>query len=107
LFKKNYNKDGKEERSSKAFSNYAVSSGGHLFANAITGGLATDTDDHVFSNFGQFGGGFKGDATGSAGKHVLWGTGGRCLLFSCEDKNDAVTNSVKTSKYYALDSSDE
>lgn len=107
LFKRNYNKDGKEERSSKAFSNYAVSSGGHLFANAITGGLATDTDDHVFSNFGQFGGGFKGDATGSAGKHVLWGTGGRCLLFSCEDKNDAVTNSVKTSKYYALDSSDE
>ena len=107
LFKRNYNKDGKEERSSKQFSNYAVSSGGHLFANAITGGLATDTDDHVFSNFGQFGGGFKGDATGSAGKHVLWGTGGRCLLFSCEDKNDAVTNSVKTSKYYALDSSDE
>ena len=106
LFKRNYNKDGKEERSSKAFSNYAVSSGGHLFANAITGGLATDTDDHVFSNFGQFGGGFKGDATGSAGKHVLWGTGGRCLLFSCEDKNDAVTNSVKTSKYYALDSFD-
>lgn len=107
LFKRNYNKDGKEERSSKQFSNYAVSSGGHLFANAITGGLATDTDDHVFSNFGQFGGGFKGDATGKAGKHVLWGTGGRCLLFSCEDKNDAVTNSVKTSKYYALNSSDE
>lgn len=106
LFKRNYNKDGKEERSSKQFSNYAVSSGGHLFANAITGGLATDTDDHVFSNFGQFGGGFKGDATGSAGKHVLWGTGGRCLLFSCEDKNDAVTNSVKTSKYYALGSFD-
>lgn len=106
LFKRNYNKDGKEERSSKAFSNYAVSSGGHLFANAITGGLATDTDNNVFSNFGQFGGGFKGDDTGSAGKHVLWGTGGRCLLFSCEDKNDAITNSVKTSKYYAPDSFD-
>ena len=101
LFKRNYNKDGKEERSSKAFSNYAVSSGGHLFANAITGGLATDTDNNVFSNFGQFGGGFSGDGTGKAGKHVLWGTGGRCLLFSCEDKNDAVTNSIKTSKYYA------
>lgn len=106
LFKRNYNKDGKEERSSKAFSNYAVSSGGHLFANAVTGGLATDTDNNVFSNFGQFGGGFRGDATGDAGKHVLWGTGGRCLLFSCEDKNDAVTNSVKTSQYYALDSFD-
>lgn len=106
LFKRNYNKDGKEERSSKAFSNYAVSSGGHLFANAVTGGLATDTDNVVFSNLGQFGGGFSGDATGKAGKHVLWGTGGRCLLFSCEDKNDAVTNSVKTSKYYALDSFD-
>ena len=107
LFKRNYNKDGKEERSSKQFSNYAVSSGGHLFVNAITGGLATDTDAEVFSNFGKFGGGFTGDGTGKAGKHVLWGTGGRCLLFSCEDKNDAVTNSVKTSKYYALDSSDE
>lgn len=101
LFKRNYNKDGKEERSSKQFSNYAVSSGGHLFANAITGGLATDTDNNVFSNFGQFGGGFSGDNTGKAGKHVLWGTGGRCLLFSCEDKNDAITNSVNTSKYYA------
>ena len=107
LFKRNYNKDGKEERSSKQFSNYAVSSGGHLFVNAITGGLATDTDAEVFSNFGKFGGGFTGDGTGKAGKHVLWGTGGRCLLFSCEDKNDAVTNSVKTSKYYALNSSDE
>ena len=106
LFKRNYNKDGKEERSSKQFSNYAVSSGGHLFVNAITGGLATDTDAEVFSNFGKFGGGFTGDGTGKAGKHVLWGTGGRCLLFSCEDKNDAVTNSVKTSKYYALDSFD-
>ena len=106
LFKKNYNKDGKEERSSKQFSNYAVSSGGHLFANAITGGLATDTDAEVFGNFGQFGGGFKGEGTGDSGKHVLWGTGGRCLLFSCEDKNDAITNSVKTSKYYALDSFD-
>ena len=107
LFKRNYNKDGKEERSSKQFSNYAVSSGGHLFVNAITGGLATDTDTEVFGNFGKFGGGFTGDGTGKAGKHVLWGTGGRCLLFSCEDNNDAVTNSVKTSKYYALNSSDE
>ena len=107
LFKRNYNKDGKEERSSKQFSNYAVSSGGHLFVNAITGGLATDTDAEVFGNFGKFGGGFTGEGTGDSGKHVLWGIGGRCLLFSCEDKNDAVTNSVKTSKYYALDSSDE
>ena len=107
LFKRNYNKDGKEERSSKQFSNYAVSSGGHLFVNAITGGLATDTDAEVFGNFGKFGGGFTGEGTGKAGKHVLWGIGGRCLLFSCEDKNDAVTNSVKTSKYYALNSSDE
>lgn len=107
LFKRNYNKDGKEERSSKQFSNYAVSSGGHLFVNAITGGLATDTDAEVFGNFGKFGGGFTGEGTGKAGKHVLWGIGGRCLLFSCEDKNDAVTNSAKTSKYYALNSSDE
>ena len=107
FFKRNYNKEGKEERSSKQFSNYAVSSGGHLFTNAVTGGLATDVDSVVFGNMGQFGGGFSDDGTGKAGKHVVWGTGGRCLLFSCEDKNDAVTNSVNTSKYYALKNSDE
>lgn len=106
LFKRNYNKDGEEKASSKQFSNYAVSSGGHLFVNAITGGLATDRDSEVFSNFGKYGGGFKGDATGESGKHVLWGTGGRCLLFSCEDKLDAITNSVKTRKYYWSNSFD-
>ena len=100
LFKRNYNKDGEEKASSKQFSNYAVSSGGHLFANAITGGLATDKDSEVFSNFGQYGGGFQGDGTGEEGKHVVWGAGGRCLLFSCEEGLDAITNSVKTRQYY-------
>ena len=104
LFKRNYNKDGEEKASSKQFSNYAVSSGGHLFANAITGGLATDLDREIFSNLGKYGGGFDGDGTGKSGKHVLWGTGGRCLLFSCEDKLDAITNSVKTRKHYQSDS---
>lgn len=107
FFKRNYNKNGEEQRSSKQFPNYAVSSGGHLFTNAITGGLATDVDSAIFSNMGRFGGGFKGDGTGEAGKHVVWGTGGRCLLFSCEDKLDTVTNSVKTSKYYWLNSIDD
>lgn len=106
FFKRNYNKDGKEQRSSKQFSNYAVSSGGHLFTNAITGGLATDIDSEIFSNFGRYGGGFRGDATGGSGKHVVWGTGGRCLLFSCEDKLDTITTSVKTSRYYAYNNSD-
>ena len=106
LFKRNYNKDGEEKESSKQFSNYAVSSGGHLFANAITGGLATDLDREIFSNLGKYGGGFDGDGTGKSGKHVLWGTGGRCLLFSCEDKLDAITNSVKTRKHYESDSFD-
>ena len=106
VFKRNYNKDGKEEKSSKSFMNYAISSGGHLFANVITGGLATDTDTEVITNLDQYGGGFHGDATGGSGKHVAWGTGGRCLLFSCEDKNDAITNSVKTSSYYTSDSFD-
>lgn len=104
FFKRNYNKNGEEQISSKQFPNYAVSSGGHLFTNAITGGLATDVDSAIFSNMGRFGGGFKGDGTGEAGKHVVWGTGGRCLLFSCENKLDTVTNSVKTSKYYWLNS---
>lgn len=107
FFKRNYNKNGEEQRSSKQFPNYAVSSGGHLFTNAITGGLATDVDSAIFSNMGRFGGGFKGDGTGEAGKHVVWGTGGRCLLFSCEDKLDTVINSVKTSKYYWLNSIDD
>lgn len=107
VFKRNYNKDGKEEKSSKSFMNYAVSSGGHLFANAITGGLATDSDAEIISNLDQYGGGFVGDATGSSGKHVAWGTGGRCLLFSCEDKNDAIANSIKTSKYYWSSSFDD
>lgn len=106
FFKRNYNKDGEEQRSSKQFSNYAMSSGGHLFTNAITGGLATDVDSEIFSNFGEYGGGFRGDATGGSGKHVVWGTGGRCLLFSCEDKIDTITTSVKTSKYYAYNNSD-
>lgn len=106
FFKRNYNKDGKEQRSSKQFSNYSVSSGGHLFTNAITGGLATDVDSEIFSNFGKYGGGFRGDSTGGSGKHVVWGTGGRCLLFSCEDKLDTITTSVKTSKYYAYNNSD-
>ena len=106
FFKRNYNKDGKEQRSSKQFSNYSVSSGGHLFTNTITGGLATDVDSEIFSNFGKYGGGFRGDSTGGSGKHVVWGTGGRCLLFSCEDKLDTITTSVKTSKYYAYNNSD-
>lgn len=106
VFKRNYNKDGKEEKSSKSFMDYAVSSGGHLFANVITGGLATDTNIEVVQNLDQYGGGFHGDKTGGSGKHVAWGTGGRCLLFSCEDKNDAITNSVKTSSYYSSDNFD-
>lgn len=106
VFKRNYNKDGKEEKSSKSFMDYAVSSGGHLFANAITGGLATDTNTEVITNLDQYGGGFHGDATGGSGKHVAWGTGGRCLLFSCEDKSDAITNSVKTSSYYTSNNFD-
>ena len=77
-----------------------------MFANAITGGLATDLDREIFSNLGKYGGGFDGDGTGKSGKHVLWGTGGRCLLFSCEDKLDAITNSVKTRKHYESDSFD-
>lgn len=107
FFKRNYNKDGEEQRSSKQFPNYAMSSGGHLFTNAITGGLATDIDSEIFKNFGKYEGGFRGDNTGGdSGKHVVWGTGGRCLLFSCEDKLDTITTSVKTSRYYAYNNSD-
>lgn len=42
-FKRNFNKDNEEQMSSKAYPNYAVSAGGALFANMITGGICNDT----------------------------------------------------------------
>lgn len=83
-FKRNFNKNDEEQASSKAYSNYAVSAGGSLFINMITGGICNDTNGNIFASFGNYNGGFKDDGTGSHGnKNACFGTGGKCLLLSC------------------------
>ena len=83
-FKRNFNKDNDEQASSKAYPNYAVSAGGALFINMITGGICNDTNGNIFGSFGNYNGGFKNDGTGKhRDKSVCFGTGGKCLLLSC------------------------
>ena len=83
-FKRNFNKDNNEQASSKTYTNYAISAGGALFTNMITGGICNDTNGNIFESFGNYRGGFKGDGTsGKFNKNVCFGTGGKCLLLSC------------------------
>ncbi len=83
-FKRNFNKDNNEQASSKTYTNYAISAGGTLFTNMITGGICNDTNGNIFESFGNYSGGFKGDGTGGKlNKNVCFGTGGKCLLLSC------------------------
>jgi hypothetical protein len=84
--------------SSKAYPNYAVSAGGALFTNMITGGICNDTNGNIFGAFGNYGGAFKGDNTGDFGrKNACFGTGGKCLLLSCWYKE---TGTAGASSYY-------
>lgn len=86
-FKRNFNKDNDEQASSKAYTNYAVSAGGALFTNMVTGGICNDTNGNIFESFGNYNGGFKDDGTGRHGnKNACFGTGGKCLLLSCQYK---------------------
>lgn len=86
-FKRNFNKNNDEQASSKAYTNYAVSAGGALFTNMITGGICNDTNSNIFASFGNYNGGFKADGTGRHGdKNACFGTGGKCLLLSCQYK---------------------
>ena len=86
-FKRNFNKDNNEQASSKTYTNYAISAGGALFTNMITGGICNDTNGNIFESFGNYSGGFKGDGTsGEFNKNVCFGTGGKCLLLSCQYK---------------------
>lgn len=86
-FKRNFNKDNEEQSSSKTYTNYAISAGGVLFTNMITGGICNDTNDNIFEQFGNYSGGFKDDGTGGkSNKNVCFGTGGKCLLLSCQYK---------------------
>lgn len=98
-FKRNFNKGGDEQASSKAYPNYAISAGGVLFTNMITGGICNDTNSHIFSSFGNYNGGFKSDGTGTPGnKNACFGTGGKCLLLSCWYKERGTAGAI--SYYY-------
>lgn len=97
-FKRNFNKDNEEQMSSKAYPNYAVSAGGALFTNMITGGICNDTNNNIFGAFGNYGGALWGDNTGDYGKkNACFGTGGKCLLLSCWYKEKGTAGA---SSYY-------
>lgn len=97
-FKRNFNKDNNEQASSKTYTNYAISAGGALFTNMITGGICNDTNYNIFEQFGNYSGGFKGDGTdGKSNKNVCFGTGGKCLLLSCQYKE---TGTAGAYSYY-------
>ena len=98
-FKRNFNKGGDEQASSKAYPNYAVSAGGALFTNMVTGGICNDTNGNIFVSFGNYNGGFKSDGTGTHGnKNACFGTGGKCLLLSCWYKERGTAGAI--SYYY-------
>lgn len=97
-FKRNFNKDNNEQASSKTYTNYAISAGGALFTNMITGGICNDTNGNIFESLGNYSGGFKGDGTGGKlNKNVCFGTGGKCLLLSCQYKE---TGTAGAFSYY-------
>lgn len=98
-FKRNFNKNGDEQASSKAYTNYAVSAGGVLFTNMVTGGICNDTNSNIFSAFGNYSGAFRFDNTGDYGKkNACFGTGGKCLLLSCQYKEKGTAGAI--SYYY-------
>lgn len=98
-FKRNFNKDNNEQASSKTYTDYATSAGGALFTNMITGGICNDTNGNIFEQFGNYSGGFKGDGTDSNfNKNVCFGTGGKCLLLSCQYKEAGTAGAI--SYYY-------
>ena len=97
-FKRNFNKDDNEQASSKTYTNYAISAGGALFTNMITGGICNDTNSNILEQFGNYSGGFVGDGTdANFNKNVCFGTGGKCLLLSCQYKE---TGTAGAYSYY-------
>lgn len=105
-FKRNFNKDNDEQASSKTYIFYAVSAGGSLFTNMITGGICNDTNNNIFESFGNYSGVFKGDGTDKKfNKNVCFGTGGKCLLLSCQYKETGTAGAFsyfypKNGNYY-------
>ena len=105
-FKRNFNNDNNEQMSSKSYPNYAVSAGGSLFVNMITGGICNDSNFNILEAFGNYSGGFKNDGTGKHGdKNACFGTGGKCLLLSCFYKEKGTAGAIsyscpKNGNYY-------
>lgn len=105
-FKRNFNNDNNEQMSSKSYTNYAVSAGGALFVNMITGGICNDSNFNILESFGNYNGGFKNDGTGTHGdKSACFGTGGKCLLLSCQYKEIGTAGAIsyfypKNGNYY-------
>lgn len=98
-FKRNFNKDNDEQASSKAYANYAVSAGGALFTNMVTGGICNDTNGNIFESFGNYNCAFQSDGTDNpSNKPVCFGTGGKCLLLSCYYKEKGTAGAA--SYYY-------
>lgn len=97
-FKRNFNKDNDEQMSSKAYPNYAVSAGGALFTNMITGGICNDANGNIICAFGNYSGAFKDDAGDYGKKNACFGTGGKCLLLSCQYKERGTAGAI--SYYY-------
>lgn len=98
-FKRNFNNNNDEQMSSKYYPNYAVSAGGALFVNMITGGICNDSNFNILESFGNYNGGFKNDGTGTHGdKNACFGTGGKCLLLSCWYKEKGTAGAI--SYYY-------
>lgn len=98
-FKRNFNNDNNEQMSSKSYPNYAVSAGGALFVNMITGGVCNDSNFNILESFGNYDGGFKNDGTNTnADKKACFGTGGKCLLLSCWYKEEGTAGAI--SYYY-------
>jgi hypothetical protein len=85
--------------SSKSYPNYAVSAGGAIFVNMITGGICNDSNFNILESFGNYSCGFKNDGTGTHGdKNACFGTGGKCLLLSCWYKEKGTAGAI--SYYY-------
>lgn len=104
-FKRNFNNNNDEQMSSKSYPNYAVSAGGALFVNMITGGICNDSNYNIFGTFGNYNSAFTEDGTGDSSllgkkgeKNPCFGTGGKCLLLSCQYKEKGTAGSF--SYYY-------
>ena len=71
----------------------------------ITGGICNDINSNIFKSFGNYNSAFTSDGTGSGSilgkkseKNPCFGTGGKCLLLSCQYKEKGTAGAF--SYYY-------